>query len=112
MQDQHPDERKEDHRKDDHHKDVGFRKDIEFREAAAGGQSSPNGAGQRPAGTSRRGFAAMDEQTQREIASKGGTARDAKLTPEQRSELARELNRIRWSKPKVTEIKRNKARAA
>jgi len=72
MQDQHPDERKEDHRKDDHHKDVGFRKDIEFREAAAGGQSSPNGAGRRPAGTSRRGFAAMDEQTQREIASKGG----------------------------------------
>ena len=48
----------------------------------------------------------------RKIASKGGTARDAKLTPEQRSELARELNRIRWSKPKVTEIKRNKARAA
>jgi hypothetical protein len=47
----------------------------------------------------------------RKIASKGGTARDAKLTPEQRSELARELNRIRWKKPRVTEIK-HKARAA
>jgi hypothetical protein len=49
----------------------------------------------------------------RKIASKGGKSRDAKLTPEQRSELARELNRIRWSKPKVTEIKRGaKARQA
>lgn len=47
----------------------------------------------------------------RKIARKGGKSRDAKLTPEQRSELARELNRIRWNKPRVTEIKR-KARAA
>ena len=34
----------------------------------------------------------------------GGKARNAKLTPEQRSELARELNRIRWSKPRVAQV--------
>jgi hypothetical protein len=42
----------------------------------------------------------------RKIARKGGKSRDAKLTPEQRSELARELNRIRWSKPRVVQVKR------
>jgi hypothetical protein len=44
----------------------------------------------------------------RKIASKGGKSRDAKLTPEQRSELARELNRIRWSKSRVVEIEPSK----
>ena len=39
-----------------------------------------------------------------EMGKKGGKARNAKLTPEQRSELARELNRIRWSKPRVAQV--------
>ncbi len=39
-----------------------------------------------------------------EMGRRGGKARNAKLTPEQRSELARELNRIRWSKPRVAQV--------
>lgn len=45
-------------------------------------------------GTSRRGFAAMDENKQREIASKGGKAAHAKGTAHQfTSEEAREAGR-------------------
>jgi hypothetical protein len=54
----------------------------------------------------------LSHRFMRKIQAKGRKARFAKMTAEQRSELARELNRIRWSKPKVTETKRNKARAA
>jgi hypothetical protein len=53
----------------------------------------------------------LSHRFMRKIQAKGRKARFAKMTAEQRSELARELNRIRWKKPRVTEIKR-KARAA
>jgi hypothetical protein len=39
---------------------------------AAGAGATQTPGAQAPSGTSRRGFASMDEQTQREIASKGG----------------------------------------
>src|SRR5580692_10027851 len=41
-------------------------------DAEHNGSAAKSGSGERPKGPSRRGFAAMDQQTQREIASKGG----------------------------------------
>lgn len=40
-------------------------------------QRSTDGVGERPVGSSARGFAAMDPRTQREIAAKGGRAAHA-----------------------------------
>ncbi len=37
---------------------------------------------------------------------KGGRARWAGTTPEERSEVARKLNKLRWGKPKIVEVKR------
>jgi hypothetical protein len=37
---------------------------------------------------------------------KGARSRWAKTTPEERSEVARQLNKLPWSKPKITEVKR------
>jgi general stress protein YciG len=56
MPDNYPDERRADDRKDNAERDP-----FSLKTSAV-----------QPAGTSRRGFAAMDERTQREIASKGG----------------------------------------
>jgi general stress protein YciG len=56
MADNYPDDRKADDRKEN----------IELN------PSSPKTGGPQPGGNTRRGFAAMDERTQREIASKGG----------------------------------------
>lgn len=56
MSDNHPDHRKE-----------GDRKENADRE-----RPGPRAGAQQPGGSARRGFAAMDEQTQRRIASKGG----------------------------------------
>jgi uncharacterized protein len=61
MSDNHPYHRNDDGRGDDERKDN-----------AAGSQSIPKTAVQQPSTGARRGFAAMDEQTQRQIASKGG----------------------------------------
>jgi general stress protein YciG len=49
---------------------------------------------EQPSGTSRRGFASMDKEKQREIASKGGKAAHAKgtaheFTPEEAREAGR-----------------------
>ncbi len=43
--------------------------EVDAEHNASGAKS---GSGERPKAPSRRGFAAMDQQTQREIASKGG----------------------------------------
>ena len=48
--------------------------------ASASHASSPGGTSS-PSGTSRRGFASMDEATQREIASKGGHSQGRENNP-------------------------------
>jgi len=37
---------------------------------------------------------------------KGARSRWAKTTPEERSEVARKLNKLRWDRPKIVEVKR------
>jgi general stress protein YciG len=44
-------------------------------------EENPNAAPPLPAGPSKRGFAAMDEETQREIASKGGQSQGRENNP-------------------------------
>jgi general stress protein YciG len=45
------------------------------------GASTPSSGAAAPSGTSRRGFASMDEATQREIASKGGHSQGRENNP-------------------------------
>jgi hypothetical protein len=45
-------------------------------------------------------LASKDKMTQAEMASLGGKARAAKLTKQQRSEIARRASQKRWSKKK------------
>jgi hypothetical protein len=50
--------------------------------------------------------AQLAERHARRMGRKGGRARWAGTTAEERSEIARQLNRLRWSKPRVVEAKR------
>jgi hypothetical protein len=50
--------------------------------------------------------AQLAERHARRMARKGGRARWAGTTAEERSEAARQLNKLRWGKPKIVEVKR------
>jgi general stress protein YciG len=55
-----------------YHRNDDGRGEDERKDNAAGSLSAPKTAVAQPSTGARRGFAAMDEQTQRQIASKGG----------------------------------------
>jgi hypothetical protein len=48
----------------------------------------------------------LAERHAQRMGRKGARSRWSKTTPEERSEVARNLNRLRWSKPKIVEMKR------
>jgi hypothetical protein len=50
--------------------------------------------------------AQLAERHARRMGRKGGRARWAGTTAKERSEVARQLNKLRWSKPRITEVKR------
>jgi hypothetical protein len=50
--------------------------------------------------------AQLAERHAQRMGRKGGRARWAGTTAEERSEVARKLNKLRWGKPKIVEVKR------
>ena len=77
------------------------------------GRDKGKSDGHRNNGTSKRGFASMDEKKQREIASKGGKAAHEKGTAHEfNSEEAREAGRAAHEKGTAHEFDSEEAREA